>query len=76
MVYSPVKGMVGKLKGQGVQVAGGVPWKLGEDTYPGGDPLPKVNCFRIGLFGLDKLMDVDATVATFMAALDKVIAAE
>jgi len=40
--------MVGKLIAQGIQVAGGVPWKLDEpfDT--------KVVCWRVGLFGLDK----------------------
>jgi len=30
--------------------------------------------FRVGLFGLDKLMDVDASVARFEAALDRAIA--
>ena len=28
--------------------------------------------FRIGLFGIDKLMDVDASVARFEAALERV----
>jgi aspartate aminotransferase-like enzyme len=45
----------------GVQIAGGVPLKCGE---------PKdFQTFRIGLFGLDKLQDVDATVARFERAL-------
>ena len=47
---------------QGVQIAAGVPLQCDE---PEG-----FSTFRIGLFGLDKLMDVDGTVARFEAALD------
>ncbi len=44
-----------KLRQVGVQVAGGVPLMCGEpDDF---------STFRIGLFGLDKLTDVDGTVA-------------
>lgn len=51
---------------QGVQVAAGVPLMIGEgDEY---------RSFRIGLFGLDKLKDVDASVARFEAALGNVAA--
>ena len=51
---------------QGVQVAAGVPLMVGEgDDY---------RSFRIGLFGLDKLKDVDASVARFEAALANVAA--
>jgi aspartate aminotransferase-like enzyme len=51
---------------QGVQIAAGVPLMVGEgDDY---------RSFRIGLFGLDKLKDVDASVARFEAALAKVAA--
>ena len=51
---------------QGVQVAAGVPLMVGEgDDY---------RSFRIGLFGLDKPKDVDASVARFEAALAKVAA--
>lgn len=46
----------------GVQVAGGVPLACDE-----GDGF---STFRVGLFGLDKLEDVDGTVARFEAALD------
>ncbi len=48
----------------GVQVAGGVPLMCdeGEDF----------STFRIGLFGLDKLSDVEATLARLEAALDAV----
>ena len=48
---------------QGVQVAAGVPLHCGEpETF---------STFRVGLFGLDKLGDVDGTVARLAAALDR-----
>jgi aspartate aminotransferase-like enzyme len=48
----------------GLQIAAGVPLMVGEgDDY---------RSFRLGLFGLDKLADVDASVARLEAALDKV----
>ncbi|MGC8203878.1 aminotransferase class V-fold PLP-dependent enzyme [Aliiroseovarius sp. PTFE2010] len=47
---------------QGVQIAAGVPLQCGEG--------PEFSTFRLGLFGLDKLMDVDASVARLEAALD------
>ncbi|MGR3514932.1 MAG: aminotransferase class V-fold PLP-dependent enzyme [Paracoccaceae bacterium] len=51
---------------QGMQVAAGVPLMVGEgDDY---------RSFRIGLFGLDKLRDVDASVARFETALKAVAA--
>ena len=49
---------------EGLQIAAGVPLQVGEgDDY---------KSFRIGLFGLDKLMDVDASIDRLTAALDKV----
>jgi len=48
---------------QGMQIAAGVPLEIGE---PAG-----FKTFRIGLFGLDKLKDVDAAVARFEGALAK-----
>ena len=45
-----------------MQIAGGVPLMCGE-----GDDF---HTFRLGLFGLDKLTDVDAAVARLEAALD------
>jgi len=52
---------------QGVQIAAGVPLQIGEpDNY---------QSFRIGLFGIDKLNDVDSAVARFESALHKVIQA-
>lgn len=51
---------------QGLQIAGGVPLKVGEpDSF---------KTFRLGLFGLDKLTDVDGTVSRFEQALAKVLA--
>lgn len=54
-----------KFAAQGLQIAAGVPLQLGE----GGD----FRTFRIGLFGLDKLTDVQATVARLATALDAVL---
>lgn len=51
-----------KFSAQGVQIAAGVPLQVDE---PQG-----FSTFRLGLFGLDKLYDVDATVARLEAALD------
>ncbi len=52
---------------QGVQIAGGVPLQCGEpDDF---------KTFRLGLFGLDKLVDIDGAVERFNLVLDKVIPA-
>ena len=48
---------------EGVQIAAGVPLMVDEG--------PDYKSFRIGLFGIDKLKDVDASVARFEAALDQ-----
>ena len=50
----------------GLQIAAGVPLKVGEPE--------NFKTFRLGLFGLDKLTDVDGAVARFEKALDKVLA--
>ena len=50
----------------GMQIAAGVPLKVGEpDNF---------KTFRLGLFGLDKLTDVDGAVARFESALETVLA--
>ena len=54
-----------KFGALGVQIAAGVPLQVGE---PEG-----FSTFRLGLFGLDKLYDVDATIARLEKALDQVI---
>ncbi len=51
-----------KFAAQGVQIAAGVPLQVDE---PHG-----FSTFRLGLFGLDKLYDVDATLARLAQALD------
>ena len=49
-----------------MQIAAGVPLKVGEpDNF---------KTFRLGLFGLDKLTDVDGAVTRFESALDTVLA--
>ena len=54
-----------KFLAEGLQIAAGVPLQVGEGT--------EFKTFRLGLFGLDKLMDVDGTVARLKAAIDKVM---
>jgi len=50
----------------GMQIAAGVPLQVGEpDNF---------KTFRLGLFGLDKLIDVDGAVQRFEKALDEVLA--
>ena len=50
----------------GMQIAAGVPLNVGEpDNF---------KTFRLGLFGLDKLTDIDGAVARFEKALDEVLA--
>ncbi|GAA2871481.1 aminotransferase class V-fold PLP-dependent enzyme [Microbacterium arabinogalactanolyticum] len=51
-----------KFKAQGLQIAAGVPLHCDEPE--------SFSTFRMGLFGLDKLGDVDGTVARLEAALD------
>ena len=53
-----------KFAQAGIQIAGGVPLACDEpDDF---------QTFRIGLFGLDKLQDIDRTVQSFEAAVAKV----
>jgi len=54
-----------KFSDLGIQIAAGVPLQCNE---------PKdFQTFRLGLFGLDKLQNVDRTVATLEKALDKIL---
>ncbi len=53
-----------KFAALGMQIAGGVPLMCDEG--------PEFKSFRLGLFGLDKLYDVDASVARLTTALDQV----
>ncbi|WP_420406834.1 aminotransferase class V-fold PLP-dependent enzyme [Hoeflea sp.] len=54
-----------KFAAEGMQIAAGVPLMCDE---PG-----DFQAFRIGLFGLDKLEDIDATIARFEGVLDKLL---
>jgi aspartate aminotransferase-like enzyme len=59
--YASDAGIVGRFAEAGAQVAGGVPLMCDEgDDY---------RAFRIGLFGLDKLHDIDGTIARLESAL-------
>jgi aspartate aminotransferase-like enzyme len=54
-----------KFMAEGMQIAAGVPLMCDEpDDF---------RTFRIGLFGLDKLEDIDATVARFESVLEKLL---
>ena len=53
-----------KFMMEGVQIAAGVPLKCDEPA--------DFQTFRIGLFGLDKLMDLDRTIAQLDAALSHI----
>ncbi|WP_439123825.1 aminotransferase class V-fold PLP-dependent enzyme [Marivita sp.] len=50
---------------RGMQIAAGVPLQCDEP--------PEFSTFRLGLFGLDKLYDVDGTVARLKRVLDEVL---
>jgi aspartate aminotransferase-like enzyme len=54
-----------KFRAEGLQIAAGVPLQVGEGV--------EFRTFRLGLFGLDKLKDVDGTVARLRVAVDAVL---
>ena len=54
-----------KFLAEGLQIAAGVSLQVGEG--------PEFRTFRLGLFGLDKLTDVDGTIARLRTALDRVL---
>lgn len=54
-----------KFLAEGYQIAAGVPLQVGEGEG--------FRSFRIGLFGLDKLSDVDGTLARLVPAFDAVL---
>ena len=53
-----------KFLQKGLQIAAGVPLQCDEG--------PDFRTFRLGLFGLEKLQNVDRTVADFKNALDRI----
>lgn len=65
VVHTDVPGLKSgaKFKEVGVQAAAGVPLMCGEPE--------DFSTFRLGLFGLDKLADVDGTVSRLAEALDR-----
>ncbi|MCQ0970615.1 aminotransferase class V-fold PLP-dependent enzyme [Paracoccus sp. TK19116] len=54
-----------KFAAEGLQIAAGVPLQVGEPE--------DFSTFRLGLFGLDKLKDVDGTLARLQKAVDAVL---
>lgn len=54
-----------KFRELGMQIAAGVPLQVGEGA--------EFRTFRLGLFGLDKLADVDATVARLRRGVEAVL---
>jgi len=62
-VENPV--MMDRFKNYGLQIAMGVPWRIDE---PAG-----LKTFRVGLFGLDKMGNIPATLSTLESALDSVL---
>jgi aspartate aminotransferase-like enzyme len=63
--YTQHADIVARFAKAGAQVAAGVPLMCGEP--------PDYRAFRIGLFGLDKLADVDGTVARLEKALTQAL---
>ena len=57
--------MLNKFKEYGLQIAMGVPWRIDEPEV--------MKTFRVGLFGLDKMGDIEGTVSTLENAVDKVL---
>lgn len=65
VAYTDDKTLAGKFLSGGVQIAAGVPIKCDEPA--------DFQTFRIGLFGLDKLTNVDRTVAKFEEVLSSIL---
>ncbi|MBI1290165.1 aminotransferase class V-fold PLP-dependent enzyme [bacterium] len=55
----------GKFLAEGMQIAAGVPLQVGEGS--------EFRTFRLGLFGLDKLADIDGTLDRLRAVVDRVL---
>lgn len=65
VMYTDEDDMVGKLRQRGIQAAAGVPFMLGE-TLP-------YTTFRIGLFGMEKIQNIESTVRTLETALNDIL---
>lgn len=64
--YADDLNKVAEFKQQGLQIAAGVPWFLDEPEGTG------PHTFRLGLFGLDKIANIDQTVSIFEEALTNI----
>lgn len=74
VVYSSIEGAVAKFKGAGLQIAGGVNWMLGQESWA--HPIdPVAHTFRLGLFGIDKVSNVTECVNRLTKAVDAIVAA-
>ncbi|MDX1701304.1 MAG: hypothetical protein R3250_11845 [Melioribacteraceae bacterium] len=62
--YTDDNQIVKKFMDNGIQIAAGVPLQCDEPE--------KFQTFRIGLFGLDKLKDVDGAVSRFEEVLNRI----
>ena len=63
--------MSSKFAAKGIQIAGGVPFMLNENQEHGIDG--RKMCFRLGLFGLDKIKNIDRTVDLLCNAVDQML---
>ena len=61
--------MVKKFKENRLQIAGGVPFMLDEESYLD----TRKYTFRIGLFGLDKIKNIHAVAVHFEKTLNKLL---
>jgi aspartate aminotransferase-like enzyme len=68
VLYTKDADIVARFAKAGVQIAAGVPLMCGEPA--------DYRAFRIGLFGLDKLYDVDGTVARIEQKLAQAMGAK
>ena len=67
VVYVDDAAVVDQLRGHGVGAEEGIPLQLGEKL-----PFPT---FRMGVFGLDKMRDIDGTVRAVERAFEAILAA-
>ncbi len=63
--YVKIPNIYEKFAQNGIQVAGSVPYQL--------DEIQPLKNFRIGLFGIDKLKNIDETIEIFEKALKSIL---
>jgi len=69
VVHTKDAAIAGKFAAAGMQIAAGVPLMVDHGTNTQSD---EFRTFRFGLFGLDKLTDIDGCVSLLSGTLDKV----